>query len=497
MNSDYAAALFTDGRIKLHMIDAQHPDNDPERELSDSGNLTHKRESAMIDNKDRSSFIQVTAELLVFASDQGTIEFFYFEDWAVVNLYRHTVGIKSIETDVMGVRVAAIDEQNKIFIYNAVTDVVVDLLIDELPTSPTSILWDKSAINSNLFIANDGKNIYVHSFIKETVEGPKIEFVGCSKVPQSQSPLLLHDGNVICQTTSGNKAVFALSTHEEIHSTPEKSILKSKILPSVLKLRRFRDAIKICERLNDRDSWQQVARTGIYDINLDVAILVCDKIPDFGMSRSLKKLRSEIEERSLLMAHLAVCLEMYDLAQELFLSSSRPEEALTMRQNIQDWETALVLAKRLSPQLIPTISREYASQLELAADYDGALIHFEKAMINSSSKAEDDAEAGATDSSAGGPQRGEQSREKLKRHEELCIAGIARNAIRMGNAQRGLKCALKLKSNREVQLECARICESMKLFSDAANLYESAQGVRKCGSPVYSSQERDESLSIY
>jgi WD repeat-containing protein 19 len=459
------------------MIDSHYSDHDLERELSESGNLRQKRESAIIDNRGQMSLIRITSDLLISASEKGTIEFFHFDDWAVVNLYRHSDGIKFIETDALGLRVAAIDDQNRMFIYNAVTDVVVDVLTDDLPTSPSSILWDKSSVTCNVFIATDGRNVYVHSFVKETIKGAKTELVGTCKVPASQSPLLLHDGNVICQTTSGARADFTLSTHEKVHPATEISVLKREILPSILKLRRFGDAIRIGERINDPESWNEVVRTAIYDMNLDVAILVCSKIPDFGMSRSLKRLRSEIEERSLLMAHLAVCLQMYDLAQELFLKSSQPDEALTMRQNIQDWETALILAKRLSPASIPTISREYASQLELAGDYEAALVHFEKAMINSSERGMSEEAGSAPDSGAGEPQTWDESQKQ--RHDDSCLAGIARNAIRTGNTHRGLKCALKLKSNREVQMECARICESMKLLSDAAILYETAHEYEK------------------
>lgn len=479
LNSDYAAALFTDGRIKLHMIDAQRTHNDSEKEITEPESQAPQREAVIIDHKDRMSFIRVTTDLLVYASERGIVEFFHLEDWAVVNLYRHPQGIRFLETDLMGLMVAAIDEFNKIFVYNSVTDALIDVQVENLSSSPSSLLWDKSTINSGLFIACDNKNVYVHNFVKETIEGPKIEFVDACRVPASQSPLLLYDGSVICQTTSGNKAEFTLSSHEDMQHTSDMETLKKQILPSLLKLRRFPDAIYVCKRVNDRRCWDQVTRAAMNDMNLDIAIMVSNKIPDFGLSRCLKRLQSEVDEKQLLMAHLALCLEMYDLAQELFLSSSQPDEALAMRQNLQDWETALSLAKRLSPRLIPLISREYASQLELASDYEAALIHFEKGMTNSSPSSTD---------AAGDPMSGDErrkvgdaglSQESLKEHEDLCVAGIARNAIRTGNTHRGLKCALKLKNNRQLQLECGKICESMRLFSDAAILYEAAHEFEK------------------
>ena len=52
------------------------------------------------------------------------------------------------------------------------------------------------------------------------------------------------------------------------------------------------------------------------------------------MLQSLGKVRL-IEERNLLSGYLAQLLEKYDLAQTLFLSSSKPKLALEMRQNLQ------------------------------------------------------------------------------------------------------------------------------------------------------------------
>lgn len=464
MNQEYAAALFTDGRVKLHMIDALRVDSnesDPMRSDDDE----HKRESMMIDNKGKVSSIQITEELLIFASEQGIIEFFHFEDWSVVSLYRHSQGIRLIESDLMGLRVAAVDEFNKIFVYNVVTDSVIDVLMDDLPVSPHAILWDKSSVNSNLFIIYDGRDIHVHTWIKETIEGAKIEFSGSCRVSATQSPLLLHDGSVTSHTTSGNKVDFILSTHEGIHQTNDLSQVRSKILPTVLKLRRFTDAIRICNRLSDHRSWDRLARIAMYDMDLDLAIHACEKMSDFGLSVSLRKLQRNVAEKTLIMAHLAVCLEMYDLAQELFLASSQPEESLIMRQNIHDWKKALALAKRLSPQMLPLISREYASQLELSSEYETALIYYENAM--------DSGKRVSLDSSnIETPQLLDGSEEK---HQELCIAGIARNALRIGNRRKGMTFAFKLRHHRNYLIEFANICESVNFISDAALLYESAR----------------------
>lgn len=54
----------------------------------------------------------------------------------------------------------------------------------------------------------------------------------------------------------------------------------------------------------------------------------------------------------------------YELAQSLYLMSSKPSAALEMRKHLFHWDAALKLAVTLNPQEVPIISKEYAEQLE-------------------------------------------------------------------------------------------------------------------------------------
>eukprot|EP00362_Geleiidae_sp_MMETSP1317_P000867 CAMPEP_0201282212 /NCGR_PEP_ID=MMETSP1317-20130820/5065_1 /ASSEMBLY_ACC=CAM_ASM_000770 /TAXON_ID=187299 /ORGANISM="Undescribed Undescribed, Strain Undescribed" /LENGTH=137 /DNA_ID=CAMNT_0047594239 /DNA_START=282 /DNA_END=695 /DNA_ORIENTATION=- len=58
-------------------------------------------------------------------------------------------------------------------------------------------------------------------------------------------------------------------------------------------------------------------------------------------------------------------------------------------------------------------------------------------------------------------------------HNMQCLAGIARNSIRMGDVQQGFSKAKELK-DPQMKLECAYVCESMKQWAEAAMLYEAA-----------------------
>lgn len=581
LNSHYCATLFTDGRIHLHLIDpslsktdgrdatranGSHEASirmnsassfDPDLNFvmdSEFGDRIHSGsslrlgyngsssmaqvvhgsgrdsqgddEQKLIEGKERYSCIDLTEQLLVYGSFGGVIEFFYLKDWTVVDVYRHTSGIKSLSADVTGTRIGVIDEYNKIFIYNSVTGEVMDVAIDDLPTLPTNILWDKlgpstQAVNStssnstgaiaspspsssssfpictpwpdpnDLFIAYDSKNIYIHCFIKQTIEGKgKIEFVASMNLPFSSgnsSLKIIHllGGMVYCQSLDSLVtelplvargfvlSIQSFSSLAKDFSIIDRAVLGDSVLKDLLKLRRYRDAFKLCEYLNDNEHWKSLGQLAMHDLQVDLAIAAYSRMypSTFGMVLSLKSL-SETEEKTLLAGHLSVFLGEYELAQQLFLKSSCPEEALHLCQNLQDWQTALVLAKRLSPHLIPVIAKEYASQLELTQDFDSALVYYEKALDlppHSEEENEESFNQLLTKAFDG-------SKEKLHKHKIDSCAGIARNSLRVGNTSRGLEILShsNFKSYPDIQLQCARILESIRLYSDAAVLYENA-----------------------
>lgn len=460
LNSDYAAALFTDGRLYLHIM-----------ESNDGGSINDTMDNrevkifpdGQLSSKGKITAMALTADFLIFATDTGAVEFFMLEDWAVVNIYRHSVGVRLIESDPMGLRVVGVDEHNNAFVYNAVTDLVIDVPGDNFPNSTKCLLWENFVMDKGVFVACDTKNAFVYCFLDEHIEGLKVEYVGNNKIPTGQFPKLLYNGVMVCQTQSGKTSNFILSTHEFSERTNDQVHLRETILPNILKLRRYQDAWRICEFLNEYDPWVTFGKSAMGDMELEMAVRVFRNVSDPGMVMSLQSIK-DIEERALLAGHLSVFLGRYDLAQELFLSSTSPQEALRMRQHMQDWDTALVLAKRLAPHLIPFIAREYASQLEFAGDYHSALEHFERGVVEDQRRSD--------------PEEILEQDERVVEHNIQCRSGIARNSIRCGNAKRGLDYALALDS-KELSLECAEIMESMKLFSDAAVLYEKAHNYEK------------------
>ncbi|XP_076854842.1 WD repeat-containing protein 19-like [Brachyhypopomus gauderio] len=164
-------------------------------------------------------------------------------------------------------------------------------------------------------------------------------------------------------------------------------------------------------------------------------------------SISLHRDAQGTEDQNLLAGHLAMFLNDYNQAQDLYLASSYPMAALEMRKDLLHWDSTLQLAKRLQPEEIPFISKEYAVQLEFVGDYTNALAHYEKGITGVS---------------------------EFQEHDNSCLSGVARMSIRMGDIRRGANQAVKHPS-RSLKKECGAILESMKQHSEAAQLYEKGQ----------------------
>ncbi|XP_004681546.2 PREDICTED: WD repeat-containing protein 19 [Condylura cristata] len=374
----------------------------------------------------------------------GIIQYFYIEDWQFVNDYRHPVGVKKIFPDPNGTRLVFIDEKSDGFVYCPVNDATFE--IPDFSPTIKGVLWENWPMDKGVFIAYDDDKVYTYVFHKDTIQGSKVILAGSTKVPFCHKPLLLYNGELNCQTQSGRINTFYLSTHSFLDNL--KDVLKDagpdelkQMLTQILMLKRFPDAWEMCKILDDHAAWNELGRACLHHMEVEFAIRVYRAVGNVGMVMSLEQIKG-IEDYNLLAGHLAMFTNDFNLAQELYLASSCPVAALEMRRDLLHWDSALQLAKRLAPDQIPFISKEYAIQLEFMGDYVNALAHYEKGITGDN-----------------------------KEHDEVCLAGLAQMSIRMGDIRRGVSQALKHPS-RVLKRDCGAILESMKQFSEAAQLYE-------------------------
>ncbi|XP_072170705.1 WD repeat-containing protein 19-like [Diadema setosum] len=431
LNADYAAVAF-ENKVQLHLIE------------SEGAGDNEDRETRLFPDKESSSKITchtITADFLIYGTNNGELMYFFIEDWQFVNEFRHLVGIRRLFSDPSGTRLVFIDDKSDGFVYNPVNDQTL-----EIPNfSPTikNVLWENGFNYKGVFVAYDEEKVYTYLYSRETVNGPAVILVGTTKLPFAQQPLMLHNGELMCQTQSGKTQGLQLSTHNFLERPQDlpPSTLRSALQKSIL-LHQYKEAWTLCQLLNSKEAWLDLAKDAITHSELEFALRVYRHIGEAGMVLSLQKILG-IDDRNLLAGHLAMYQEDFNLAQDLFLASSRPISALEMRRDLLHWDQALKLAKTLAPEQIPYISKEYAQQLEFTGDYPNALVHYEKGI----------------------------TRQENRDHDETCAAGVARMSIRVGDIRRGVSMAMKM-NIRAVKRDCAAILESMKQYSESAQLYE-------------------------
>ncbi|XP_029905954.1 WD repeat-containing protein 19 [Myripristis murdjan] len=445
LNADYAAALF-EGKVQVHMIEGEDQEEKKQMRLFIGD-----------DRKDRILCHALTNDFLYYGTDLGSVVCVLLEDWQTVSSYSHSVGVRKVFPDPNGTQLVIIDDKSGGFLHSPgnVTDSCYEL--PNFSPNVTGVLWENWASDRGVFVAYDDDKIYTYALHKTTIYGTRVVLVGTTSLLYSQKPLLLHNGELTCQTPSGKTSEVVLSTHSFLsHSSAtqtESPQELSKKLSQALLLSRFPEAWNLCKSAANEAFWAEMGKACLVHMKVELAIQVYRMSGNVGMVMSLQGLQG-IEDRNLLAGHLAMFLNEYDLAQDLYLSSNCPIAALEMRRDLLHWDSALMLAKRLAEDQIPFISKEYAVHLEFIGDYVNALSHYEKGMTHNS---------------------------KFSEHDEACQAGLARMSIRMGDIRRGASQAIQHPS-RVLKKECGAILESMKQYSEAAQLYEKGHYYDKAAS---------------
>ena len=211
-------------------------------------------------------------------------------------------------------------------------------------------------------------------------------------------------------------------------------------------MNRLQDAWEVAAQMQMPEMWEQLAHRAMTHMEIEFAIRVYRFVGDASMVMSLERLE-HIEDKDMLAGNILILFERddcYDMAQELFLRSGRPQAALEMRKDLKHWEEALELAKTADPGQLDDICREYAGVLESRGEHDAALELYERAV-----------------------KYPDQSDKELARGN----AGIARCLLHLGDVRRGKIIALD-SGSEQLCRECADICEKLQQHEDAAQLYE-------------------------
>uniref|UniRef100_A0AAQ5ZYZ6 Anaphase-promoting complex subunit 4 WD40 domain-containing protein n=1 Tax=Amphiprion ocellaris TaxID=80972 RepID=A0AAQ5ZYZ6_AMPOC len=368
LNADYAAAQF-EGKVQLHIIEGKDQEEKKQMKLFPND-----------DGKGRILCHALTADFLYYGTDSGNVVCVLMDDWETVSSYNHSVGVRKVFPDLNGTRLVFIDDKNGGFLFSP-ANVISCVELPNFSPTITGVLWDNWHADRGVFVAYNDDKVYTYALHKTTIYGPQVVLVGSTALPFSQKPLLLYNGELTCQTASGKTSEVSLSTHSFLkRSSGTDSVAeRSKQLAQAIMLKRFHEAWDLCKSAGSKDDWAELGKACLVHMEVELAIQVYRMNGNVGMVLSLQDIQG-IEDKNLLAGHLAMFLGDYNLAQDLYLSSTSPIAALEMRRDLLHWDSALMLAKRLAEDQIPFISKEYAVHLEFIGDYVNALAHYEKGM---------------------------------------------------------------------------------------------------------------------
>ena len=412
----------------------------------------------------KATCLSLTTNFLIFGTDAGTVEFFFLTEWAMLSgtELRHSSGIKSIFPNEQGTRVVVIDDNDEGFMYNPVTSDFTP--IPDFPGAAQSVLWDKS--DKNIVMVFDGKNLHTYVYAPTTIRGPTLMKLGPLEIdanggikmePQNFPlqegwvPLLSHNGEITCQTLAGQISAVMSPTYTNADDAASKKDKETQLIRFTqnLALLRLKETWAAALVLNKPRFWLALAHKAMQVMDIEMAMRVYRKMGDAGMVMGLEGLKS-MEDKNLLAGHIALLFMDYTMAQDLFLSSSRPLSALEMRRDLLHWDQALKLATTLSPQAVPEISVEYGQQLEFKGEYENALKMYESAL-----EVMDD----------------EGTLLHTETQQTTCMSGIARCTLRLGDLRRGVRLARE-SNDRKLCRECAAILSDLKQWMEAASLFE-------------------------
>lgn len=445
INDTYCAVL-SDGRCHLHPI---NPGNNDREDIVLPEDSQRNKDSGGAINT-----VAMTPDFLVYGTERGTVHHFYLKDWAQVNEYRHEQSIVKVYPNASGTRVVVQDSLGRAFLYSPVDDEKVD--VERFPSSADRALWDPA--EPNVFCAVDSKStrsIHTYVYLPQSTKGPKVNWVGKTKIPAGFNSILLHDGTMYGQKDSGEITTVRLSTHMDINQKGRQNTEKLKSsLNQLIALSKLKDAWDIALQLKDKSLFGKLSYACMEVMDIELAIRVNRELKDTAMVLALQELKY-IEDKHLLAGHVCMLEGDYQRAQNLFLASTKPVTALQMRRDLLNWDFALKLARSLAPEQIPQICREYGSSLEVKGEYSQALEMYERSVR----------EIGAADNVD-------------HEHIRVASAGIARMTLRLGNLQKGKNLALE-SDDKHLMRDCGLILESMNQYSDAAELYFRAECYEK------------------
>lgn len=409
LNKDHIAIL-SEGRVHFAKIESE----------------TAEKIFPLKDTDDQILFVCLTDNLIIYSDSNNKVKVYnIIDNCANIGEFRFDNPIKKIFPNQNGTKYLCIDNLGKGFLYNPINESVISInnefeflnIIWDTQDSNTFAAYTRTnqvknfskinkIINLNLYILilfyNKIKKIYTYFFVESSLEGPKVniikdyaylEEIQNSKIaPYSMKldsgcyPFYLNNGFLYyyAKNTKEIKGTYLLS-HYWIFNWRDSNDTDDghkKYFMQNYQLGRYWNCMKAiaCIKSRQEDYYDCLGKESLKNLNIDVAEESFRRAKNTSLVLTVEKLR-EHHEKKILLGHIASILGEEGKAQDLFTDSSKPEYALDLRIDLQDWNIALKLAKDFKPYKETFISRKIAYQNETNGMHAEALKLYEKSLI--------------------------------------------------------------------------------------------------------------------
>lgn len=444
------AAVLSEGYVSLHPIVSNETKS--EMRFPESGDV-------------KITAIAMTSSFLIMLDSSSRIRYFYMDEPAYVSEFKFDNPISAVYPNSTGTRVVVIDITGAGLLYSPVNDVC--LHIPNFSSNVSRVIWDQTDHNMFVTVKQEQVSGYIYSPV--SLYGPQVEPIrellsiedlakelreSVTVVEKGQKPLLVCNGILFCHseaqaTIRGN----FLSSHSYLTQWRGRSDTQEghyRYFLQNLALKRFHQCYLVAEKLGGVKIPEVLGHLALQALDLEAAEKAYQIAKNVGMVYAIHSIKHE-SEKQILLGHVSMILQQHDLAQDFFLKSSKPSLALEMRCDLQDWLIALKLSRTVDSSQEPVLCKKLAQQLETQGNYSEALRLFEHA--------------------ANTLQQAGLSQEELTANLVQSYAGMARTCIRNGDITRGYQIACEL-NDPQLKVECGTVCEQMKHFVEAADLYK-------------------------
>ncbi|KAL3685980.1 hypothetical protein R1sor_004002 [Riccia sorocarpa] len=273
------------------------------------------------------------------------------------------------------------------------------------------------------------------------IHSSKVTLVQSTVLPSELCPYALNRGALSCQF-DGAQEITILPIHTWISKTPQDQRQVRHRFEQRLNILHLEEALADAVSTKDSICWEMLINIALEHMNVELAVKVCQHSGNVKLLTSLRALEN-LEEYLLLQGYILALIGDTDAAEASFMKSSKPEAALELRRDLEQWDRAIALAGELQSPLEIEISKKYALLLEKRGDYRQALSYYEQYLRTSTLDTEQRA---------------------------FAKAGIARTSIRLGDIWKGKHLVIEC-SDPLLYRECAKILEGLNLHEDVAELY--------------------------